>query len=402
MRSPPRQVLFVASATAFSLLGDQFLYAVLPSYYDELGLLPIHVGILLSVNRWVRLLTNPLAERMYRRWPTGLVVATAFGLGSLLAVVYGAVSAFVVLLLARILWGLCWSFIRQAGIMTVVEGAVSGHVGRNMGFYNGISRLGSLVGMVGGGLAHDLVGWSAALFCFAAVSLPAAPLGYLSRRGTGRVSPPAASSASGRAHAGLVTTGFILGLVGSGMIIATLGYLLEARAGASIRLGDLTIGVATLTGLVLGVRWGSDLVAAPLFGAASDRLGRRRSAYISFAAGGLALLAAAPTSSVLALVAGVAVFLVATTALQVLLAAEAGTRGSGAVVVYVTATDMGAAAGPLVSWAALQLALPKAGILVAAGLFYLVGAVATRWTAPSELGGKTARRELGGRAAPSE
>ena len=43
-----RPVVLVGTATAFSLLGDQALYSVLPTYYAELGLLPIQVGILLA------------------------------------------------------------------------------------------------------------------------------------------------------------------------------------------------------------------------------------------------------------------------------------------------------------------------------------------------------------------
>ena len=58
---PTRPVLFVALAVAVSLLGDQALYAILPTYYTELGLLPYQVGLLLSANRWIRLLTNQLA-----------------------------------------------------------------------------------------------------------------------------------------------------------------------------------------------------------------------------------------------------------------------------------------------------------------------------------------------------
>ena len=43
-----RGVWFVSLATASSLLGDQMLYAVLPTIYADLGLQPFHVGILLS------------------------------------------------------------------------------------------------------------------------------------------------------------------------------------------------------------------------------------------------------------------------------------------------------------------------------------------------------------------
>ena len=47
-------VALVALATAFSLLGDQMLYSVLPTYYDSLGLTYIQVGVILSANRWIR------------------------------------------------------------------------------------------------------------------------------------------------------------------------------------------------------------------------------------------------------------------------------------------------------------------------------------------------------------
>jgi len=57
----PRHVLVVAMAVAISLLGDSTLYAVLPSHADPLGIKLAFVGILLSANRFVRLLTNSLA-----------------------------------------------------------------------------------------------------------------------------------------------------------------------------------------------------------------------------------------------------------------------------------------------------------------------------------------------------
>ena len=59
-----RTVVCIGAATAFSLLGDQMLYSVLPVYYESLGLTAVGVGVLLSANRWIRLLTNDLAYRI--------------------------------------------------------------------------------------------------------------------------------------------------------------------------------------------------------------------------------------------------------------------------------------------------------------------------------------------------
>ena len=53
---------------AVSLLGDSMLYAVLPAKAVELGLPLALVGVLHSVNRWVRFFTNLGAAAVFRRW----------------------------------------------------------------------------------------------------------------------------------------------------------------------------------------------------------------------------------------------------------------------------------------------------------------------------------------------
>ncbi|TMF64123.1 MAG: hypothetical protein E6I20_08765 [Chloroflexi bacterium] len=72
-----RPAVPVALVVAASLLGDTFLYTVLPVSAARLGVAPLMVGIVLSVNRWVRLFTNPLAARLYARWPAGRLVLVA-------------------------------------------------------------------------------------------------------------------------------------------------------------------------------------------------------------------------------------------------------------------------------------------------------------------------------------
>lgn len=106
MSQRTRTLYFVSAATALSLLGDQVLYSVLPVYYAQLGLSAVQVGILLSANRWVRLVTNELAHRIDggRGW-----FVAAFVLGSLTTAAYVFTHSFALLLAARVLWGLAWS-----------------------------------------------------------------------------------------------------------------------------------------------------------------------------------------------------------------------------------------------------------------------------------------------------
>ena len=94
MASPYRPIIAIAAATALSLLGDATLYTVLPSHFGNIGLVPLQVGILLSVHRWVRLISNRLAERCYRVYPVILCLAPAYFFASLATLSYGYFQTF--------------------------------------------------------------------------------------------------------------------------------------------------------------------------------------------------------------------------------------------------------------------------------------------------------------------
>ncbi|NLM53973.1 MAG: hypothetical protein GX195_03460 [Firmicutes bacterium] len=60
-------VYTAAGIMALALIGDSLLYSVLPIYAERLGIPLVMVGAVLSINRWVRLVSNPLAVQIYRR-----------------------------------------------------------------------------------------------------------------------------------------------------------------------------------------------------------------------------------------------------------------------------------------------------------------------------------------------
>ena len=301
-------VVFIALATAFSLLGDQMLYSVLPTYYAELGLMPYQVGLILSVNRWVRLITNTLAEKLCQRYNLTALMTGALILGAVLTAVYGVVTSFPILLIARMLWGLSWSFIRQIGLMTVVDTTPPSMIGQRIGFYNGVSRLGSLGGNFLGGLAHDIVGFTLTLFLFAIISLLGTPLGWLARRAVSHEERNKEGVEDSGWVPKLMICGFVIGCVGPGILMSTLGVVLVETVGTSLTISGMVIGVATLNGLLLSSRWVADALGAPLLGHISDWLGRRWSATVYFGTGMLALLSASIASDTGLLVLCVVVF----------------------------------------------------------------------------------------------
>ncbi|MEE2657092.1 MAG: MFS transporter [Candidatus Latescibacterota bacterium] len=374
-----RSVVMVSLATASSLLGDQMLYAVLPSYYKTLGLSPYQVGLILSANRIVRLLSNHFAERVTRIMDPAPLLTISLITGALLTAVYGLFSAFPVLLTARILWGVCWSFLRQIGMMTVVDSAATGRLGRTMGLYSGISRMGSICGNLVGAAGHDLLGFTAILLIFSAASLLCVPLGPISRRGLVHEEKGVGASDAQRCSPGFMLCGFASGSVGQGLLAATLGAVLAERVsaggGEDVGLHGLgSLGVATLTGALLAARWITDLTA-PLLGAVSDRIGHKRAGVAFFAGGAGALIIGAVSEGLMGVLLAVLLFYACATGVGVTLQAEAGRGGGRAVAVFVTASDLGSAVGPNAGWLLLQVGLPTASVFVLAAAVYGIAAV---------------------------
>ncbi len=373
---PNRAVILVAIATAFSLLGDQTLYAVLPTYFTQLGLVPYQVGLILSLNRWIRLLTNQLAERLCRVYNPASLLGAALALGAAITLLYGQLITFPVLLFCRLSWGLCWSFIRQVGILTVIDTTPDARMGRMMGYYNGISRLGSLAGNFVGALLHDLVGYSRTMTLFGIISLAAAPIGALSRSKLPRgATAYPERDLSSRRDPTLWLFGFVVGCVGSGLLTSTLGWVLKEKVGSGVLIVGVLVGVATLNGALLAFRWLADGLSAPFLGALSDRIGRKVAAVIFFGVGALALSQAGLLSGTSILIVSVLLFFVCGVGATVVMFSEAGMRGPKAVAAFVTAYDLGAAVGPPIGWMTQQIYLPTEIILLIGAALYGLGAL---------------------------
>ena len=356
------------------------LYSVLPTYFTEIGLMPFQVGLVLSANRFIRLITNHLAERLCRRINLSLLVVLSFGLGAVVTYAYTSVTHFGLLILARVTWGLCWSFIRQIGLMTVVESNPDHRLGRSMGFYSGISRTGSLAGNLLGAVGHDLIGYTSTLVSFSVVSLLAIPLGLFGRRGLNhRIEEEKVEAGVSVSSGGLLFCGFAVGCVGPGLVMSTLGLVLKQTVGDDIGLLGLTIGVASLNGLFLSVRWIADFFGAPVLGYAGDRIGRGRATTLFFAGGTGVLMLASTADSLTWIGVAVLVFFMCAVGLTTILLAEASRRGSRTTSRYVTASDMGAALGPALGWTSQQFVSSTDVVFLMGMTLYGIAAIVSRY-----------------------
>jgi MFS family permease len=401
----PRPVALVSAAVALSLLGDSLLYAVLPSQAEAVGVPVGLVGVILSANRFIRLLSNPWAGSVCDRFGYARPFTVALLLGAMTTAIYGLASGFWLLFVARVLWGVSWSFLRVGGLGTVLEHATDHDRGLLMGFFLGISRLGSLVAVALGGVLTDVLGYRPTLLLFALLSASAAvitgpsgerraryakpepshpiPTAPHAPRSDSQSSSAAASARLRRRHRLLAVNvcGFSNGFVTSGLVTSTLGLLLKTHYGSSVALGTLTIGIASLTGLLLSLRWAIDFGLGPYLGHLSDRLGRQRVILTAFLIGTLALIVFAGMAALIPLSLAAIVIFISSTALSAALDASLGDlapAGERARTIgrYATFTDLGSACGPLLGYALgvwLGLApmyLLGGGLLLCAAGFY--------------------------------
>lgn len=385
-----RPVLLAAAVTALCMVGDSMLYVVLPVHWEEFGLTAFwQAGMLLSVNRFVRLPLNPLVSRLYRRLPARQGMLGAAALAVVTTAGYGAAGTFWALLALRALWGLAWTFLRLGAYFTVMETAAAEERGRAMGLYNGLMRTGSLFGMLLGGFLADSLGAGRTCLFFAAVSLTAFPLILTAVPASAR---GMAADAAGeeaydlRAHwrvLAVLAVGTAVAFVYQGMLVSTVSYLVTLRLPEGLALGGAVIGAASLGGVLQALRWTWEPWLAPFFGWLSDRPGGRGRLFIGLSAAGaalfLALTADLPIFLWVGLLLAVEVTATALTTVGDAVAADTAAHSARVKVMtlYSMLTDLGAAAGPAAAfllsgpdspWASCELA---AVLLLAGAALYL-------------------------------
>lgn len=356
-----RQVTLIALITAACLIGDSMLYIVLPVHFAAAGLDSLwQVGVILSVNRLVRLPLNPAVGWLYRHISdrTGLLVATV--LATLTTLGYAVATGFVMWLLLRCLWGLSWTLLRLGGFYCVLNVSSESDRGYFMGLYNGLYRLGSLVGMLAGGLFADWLGFGMTAFLFGGctalavvVCLFSVPRGHVPEPSykTGK-----ARLRMGRADLWIMGTGLAVALIYQGLYASTLSQLLQVHLGDEFRFLGLAVGVATLGGALQALRWAWEPWLAPWFGVLSDRRFSRRAVLTaSFGCGviifGLISLHLPVAIWLVLLLAAQLVGTALTTVADAVASDAASVHGGRMFMMwYSFAVDLGAALGPVLAY----------------------------------------------------
>lgn len=382
--APSRVLLPMGLATCLSVFGDLTLYAVLATQRDVVGLSQGSVGIMLGVNRLIRIPGNPLAGMLLDRLGRRRLFILGLLLGVLSTASCALVRGFWSFLASRLAWGIAWTLINVGGLAMVLDVSTQASRGRLSGLYNAWEWMGYTLGPLVGGFLVDAIRFRPALLACAGlaavgVAVAVAALPETARATAGNVQDELRPRLSMRLHLGdawrrgrdalrashELAAAFWLHLVTKfaslGVVLSTLSLLLERRFGQRIALGSLSLGVASAGGTLLGLFSLLTSTVGPWAGHLSDARTRRWPMAVGSLAAGIAgfgLLSCA--TSLRTVVLGVALSAVGAGAGLATLAAQVGDLsppGREGVVMgaYATAGDVGSMAGPFLAFALLSV-----------------------------------------------
>ncbi|AGN00601.1 major facilitator superfamily protein [Salinarchaeum sp. Harcht-Bsk1] len=197
MNADRRVLAAVVASTFFVGFGGGVVFPILPNLGTVLGISPFLVGVILSTNRFVRLVANApagaLVDRIGTRTPfvAGLAIEGVATTGYLLALWMDAAGPVGVagvdvtaaewwFILARVLWGLGSALVFATAYTIATDVSSGGSRGMDMGIVRGGILLGFPAGLVMGGVVSDLASVEAAFGIAAAFALFASVLAHVS------------------------------------------------------------------------------------------------------------------------------------------------------------------------------------------------------------------------------
>lgn len=182
MTRPKTVVLAVIASTFFVGFGGGVVFPILPNLRSILGISPFMVGLILSANRFCRIVANApagsLVDRIGTRRPlvVGLFVEGIATLGYVVALNATLPEAW--FLGARILWGLGSALVFATAYTIAADVSDGESRGTNMGVVRGGITLGFPAGLVVGGVVSDVYSVWTAFVVAAAFALFASLIAY--------------------------------------------------------------------------------------------------------------------------------------------------------------------------------------------------------------------------------
>lgn len=288
-------------------VGAGVAFPTIPALGGVLGISPLLVGLILSVNRFTRLVTNTPAgqvlDTMGTRRPmiAGFLIQGLAPFGYALGLDPGPVplSSATVFFLSRAAWGIGSAFVIVGAFSTVTHVTTPADRGRWVGYLRGGQSMGFPAGLIVGGLVADAAGYAVAFVVAGVAGMAAATVAAL-------VLPDVSPEMGDRARLGEIpglvgadarvlavsVVNFAVRFLYAGVLLSTV-VLYAARNGIAV--GGLS--GTGVSGVVMAASVLAASVTTVLVGRYSDRLSNRAALTVPALAVlgvGFAVLALAP------------------------------------------------------------------------------------------------------------
>jgi len=351
-----------ALVLAVALIGDALIYVVLPLYHQEFGVSLAMVGVLLSLNRWIRLFANSAVAHLGERiGPHALMIAAAAG-SIVSTTLYGLGDGAALQIFARCLWGMSFAALNLATIAYAVSDRPN--AGKRMGMGRALMGSVQILSLVGGAWLCLNVGSRQVFVIFGAITSIALVAALLLPRLPRE--PAAAQGFRLPVPHRLEVWGFAMGFAGDGVFLLTLAFLMK----------DSITGVAPVmaTAMLVALRWVVEITTGPAAGWIGDRFGARQISILNGVGLVLGFAVIAAGHEVIGALLVVTTRGMFNTLVPVLVMDRSGEgRGKASVMSsqasYSTWRDFGAAVGPLSApWLFLNVPQGPLYAALAAGL----------------------------------
>jgi MFS transporter, DHA1 family, inner membrane transport protein len=338
------ETVIAAACLGLVWLGDALIYVVLPLYPTAFGVEVASVAILLSVNRVIRIVGYGWVSPLSRRFGANTLTAAACAAGAVSTLAYGMLSGFVLLFIARLMWGGAYGVINLTN--TAYAYGDGTRAGTHVGLNRAVSTLGPVLALALGGWLVMQTGPQGVFVIYGLVGLLAVPLA-LSLPRLRQTVGDAPVAAKGRwIPSPLNIMFFVVALGADGVFTATLSTLLADL----IPVTSALIGA----GLLLAAQRLASVILAFISGPIVDRLKADRllAPCCVLVAIGLAAIAMGYvySGSVVLIFARVVFAIVAP-----IVAAGQSTDRIGAIAAYATWSDCGLAAGAFIGIMGMEL-----------------------------------------------
>ncbi|WMT08618.1 MFS transporter [Natrinema thermotolerans] len=307
-----RVVYAVVASTFFVGFGGGVVFPILPNLGEVLGISAFMVGVILSANRWTRLVANgpagALVDRIGTRKPfvAGLAIEGAATAGYVVAITSSVPEFWFVL--ARVCWGVGSALVFATAYTITADVSDAGSRGESMGIVRAGITFGFPAGMVLGGIVSEVYSNATAFVLAACFAGLASVIAYFIVPETHVDSPDASikpwdlETTLPALTVGLVNFGLYFAYFG--VLFSTLVLYLDAEstvltlefAGVGLEYGE-----QGTSGLLMAVSALSGALFTILGGKISDAVGARVPVLLVFLVTsclGFAVLTLAPSLSI--------------------------------------------------------------------------------------------------------